>query len=125
MPAVEGDGFDFIYENLPTDVNFQTPNTIGQLSATETQYNVTCPSPVKRKMYLEGEGAKFNMAILVDSTTEYTVEFWFHFNNATDVHEKIHSQDVTYLYMMEGAKIDENNTTLISANTMEIYVENN
>lgn len=73
-------------------------------------------------MYLEGDGAKFSMAILVEKTQQYTVEFWFRAN--LEQQAKLDEQDVTYLFMMAGAEGDENLTTQVAKNSMEIYVEN-
>lgn len=87
-------------------MNFKKPKSIGQLDATETQYNITCPSPTNRLMYLDDKGAKFSMAILVEKTDRYTVEFWFKAN--VEKFPKISESDVTYLFMMEGAAVDEN-----------------
>lgn len=56
IEAVEGDGFDFVYMNVPSNVKFNLGSEqkyIGQLQAKETDWNnVTCPRPESSQMYL-------------------------------------------------------------------------
>ena len=72
LEATEGQNFDFIYANLPSEADFFSPDKTGQIDAVSTQWNsVTCPSPEYNLMILgqdETLGAKFSMAILVDQT---------------------------------------------------------
>ena len=76
-------------------------------------------------MYLEGNGTKFSMAILVGQTDRYTVEFWFHPNTAVYKERMAPNQTVSYLFTMAGAEGDESQTTRTAKNAMEIYVEDN
>ena len=50
-------------------------------------------------MYIGGKGSKFEMTILVETTTKYTVEFWFKANVAEFA---ANPQERTFLYMMNG-----------------------
>jgi len=50
-------------------------------------------------MYLSGQGAKFDMSILVDQTNTYTIEFWFKADVASFSSV---TQDRTFLFQMNG-----------------------
>ena len=81
-------------------------------------------------MYLTGQGAKFSMAVLVDATSEYTVEFWFKAkpteyetikksNNDTET-----GVSTTFLYMMGGQELSNEASVNIKAkDMMSIYIE--
>ena len=44
LPAKEGDGFDFIDSNIPSNANFTNPSTLGTMEAIETDWKeITCP----------------------------------------------------------------------------------
>ena len=78
LSASVGDGFQFIYDQVPSAVNFRNPTRYGQLDARSTQWNgVTCPDPEVDQMYLNGGGAGLISEVLVDQTDRFTVEFWF------------------------------------------------
>ena len=139
LPAKDGEGFDFIYDNIPTAANFVNPTEKGTMEAKnytttvndvttvayETDWvNNTCPSPEYNLMLLGNgtddnglpwntEGAKFSMAILVDETDSYTVEFWFKAYTENGMPEKLAlenkndaGQNVTFLYIMKGQKLN-------------------
>ena len=94
------------------------------MAATSTQWNkVTCPEPETSLMYLGGTGvdAKFSMAILVEKTDRYTVEFWFKPDPTKSA--ELLSQPLTYLYVMQG-QTDANAIGNVAQDTMLIYVEN-
>ena len=136
--AENGDGYEFIYMNVPSGVKFDFDQDAkqryyGQVQATHTNWNdVTCPSPENSQMFLGSkiedgvmvsdfnsrQDAQFTTAILVDKTQEYTVEFWFKAN--TDVADQLKQENerngksVTYLYQMEDQ--DEKRA-------MDIFVE--
>ena len=123
IKAENGDGFEFIYMNVPSGVKFDQgakQRYYGQVEATHTNWNdVTCPSPENSQMFLGSkiedgvmvsninsrQGAQFTTAILVDKTQEYTVEFWFKAN--TNVADQLKQENerngksVTYLYQMK------------------------
>ena len=131
LPATEGDGFEFIFANVPSDVTYEPPSTIGTLHATETQWqDGTCPNPEEPLMYLSGQGAKFSMAVLVDPTSEYTVEFWFKADTANYETIKAANTDATtgvsttFLYMMSGQELSNEVSLEIRAkDVMAIYIE--
>ena len=71
-------------------------------------------------MFLQGEGAKFTMGVLVEETDKYTVEFWF----KPDIKyaEELADQ-TTYLYMMEGNEDEtEGVASAVAKNVMKIIV---
>ena len=138
--AVEGEGFDFVYSNVPSGVKFNLNDEqkyLGQMQATATDWNdVTCPSPNNSQMFLgykyqDGNlvstsstrnGAQFTTEILVDATDQYTVEFWYKADTSYAVNLKEENKEadngdksVTYLFSMKDQ--DKNLA-------MDIYVEN-
>lgn len=94
-----GSGFDFFKDNVPSAANFENPVLNGQLQAASTEWDVTCPAPTSNRMYIAGEGSKFDISILIEKTETYTVEFWFK-ANVTEFAAV--SQDRTYLFMLNG-----------------------
>ena len=113
LSASVGDGFQFIYDQVPSTVNFRNPIRYGQLDARSTQWNgVTCPDPEVDQMYLNGGGAGLISEVLVDQTDRFTVEFWF----KPDVSRasELARQGITHLITMED----------VQYRAMTIYVEN-
>ena len=124
IPAIEGDGFDFVTDNVPSSANFADPQLNGQLQASNTDWDVTCPAPKSSLMYLGGQYS-FDISVLVGKTETYTVEFWFK-ANVTEFAGV--SQDRTFLFMMNGRRegISKQEAELYyTTNVMAIYVENN
>ena len=78
LKASSGD-FTWVYEKVPSKVNFNSQSHLGSLKATETQWNgVSCPNPETSQMYFNGgTGAGFSMPVVVKQTELFTVEFWF------------------------------------------------
>ena len=109
-------------DKVPSNANFTNPVLYGQLQATQTQYNVTCPAPSTSLMYLGGPGAKFDISVLVDKTDEYTVEFWFKSDVASYANL---NQTRTYLFMMDGRSEGKplQQQDGFSTNVMAIFVE--
>ena len=116
---------------MPSDVTYEPPSNIGTLQATKTQWqDGTCPNPETPLMYLNGQGSKFSMAVLVDETKEYTVEFWFKAdlaNAATMIEANKDAEtgvSTTFLYMMSGQELSSEVSDFIRAkDAMAIYVE--
>ena len=81
-------------------------------------------------MYLNGQGSKFSMAVLVEPTSEYTVEFWFKADTATaDTMIEANRDPNTgvstnFLYMMSGQELSSEVSDNIRAkDAMAIYIE--
>ena len=54
--------YSWLYDNVPSKVNYNSKSLYGQLDATETKWNeVTCPNPVKSQIYFNGRGTGFKV----------------------------------------------------------------
>ena len=68
ISAENGDGYEFIYMNVPSGVKFDFDTGVeqsyyGQLQASQTNWNdVTCPSPENSQMFL---GSKFEDGVMI------------------------------------------------------------
>ena len=70
------------------------------------------------------------MAVLVDATSEYTVEFWFKADvaNAETIRKANYNTETgvstTFLYMMSGQELsNEVSTNIRAKDVMSIYIE--
>ena len=99
-----GDNFKWVYDKVPSSVDYDSTALYGQLKAEKTMWNgVSCPDPNNSQMYFKGgNGAGFKMEIEDQSEykEQYTVEFWFRPN--PDKAQKLRQQGNTYLFTMEN-----------------------
>ena len=71
--------FEWVYDKVPSNVDYTSPSLFGQVEATSTQWNgVSCPDPETSQMYFNGGSSNgFMEMVEVKKTELYTVEFWF------------------------------------------------
>lgn len=72
--------FEQVLVPIPSQVNFKTPATVGQLTASSNPFDgISCPDPKLSQFLLNGTPASVVMPVLYPRTNQFTVEFWFRF----------------------------------------------
>lgn len=106
--------FEIIYDKVPSDVSYDPDRIHGTIESEQTVWNgVSCPDPAANQIYFAGKGAGLLGSVVIERTTEYSVEFWLR----PDWSKKAEVMSNTYTYLFQ---LSDTNFK----SSMVIYVRN-